>query len=209
MSRRQSLRPVRCANALPAVLALICALPAHGGASPAPAAMPVVAVPIVPSVPAAVAAALGEARLAGEGVLRWLGLRVYEARLWVGAGGIDPVRLADSAFALELRYARALAGEAIARRSHEEIARLGFGDPQRRDAWLDAMRRIFPDVAEGDRLTGIHRPGAGVSFYRNDRRIGRVDDPQFGAAFFAIWLDPRTTAPELRGRLLAGADLPR
>lgn len=215
--------------ALPIAVAIGSALLTQGHAQPAPAgalsagvspagvspagatpasASPAGALP-AGAPPTAVAAALGDARLAGEGALRWFGLRIYEARLWVGADGIDPARLASSAFALDLRYARALAGEAIARRSHEEIARLGYGDPQRRDAWLDAMRRIFPDVADGDRLTGVHRPGAGVSFYRNDRRIGRVDDPEFGAAFFAIWLDARTSAPQLRDRLLAGAGLAR
>jgi len=155
--------------------------------------------------PAAVAEALADARLAGEGVLRWLGFKVYEARLWVGGAGIEPARFAAAPFALDLRYARAFEGAAIASTSHEEIARLGFGDPQRREAWLEAMRRIFPDVGSGDRLTGVNRPGAGVSFYRNDQRIGRIDDPEFATAFFSIWLDPRTIAPQLREQLVAGA----
>ncbi len=155
-----------------------------------------------PAAPAAVASTLEDARLCGEGVLRWFGLKVYEARLWVDRDGFDPTRFARAPFALDLRYARALKGEDIARRSLEEIARLGFGDPGRRSAWFDAMRGIFPDVQDGDRLIGVNRPGSGVQFYRNDRRIGAVRDPDFAAAFFAIWLDPRTTAPELRANLL-------
>jgi hypothetical protein len=152
--------------------------------------------------PAAVASTVGDARLCGEGVLRWFGLKVYEARLWVDAKRFDPARLSGSPFALDLRYARNLDGEAIARTSLDEIARLGFGDAQRRSAWFDAMREIFPDVQDGDRLTGVNRPGSGVQFYRNDLRIGTVEDPDFAAAFFAIWLDPRTKAPELRASLL-------
>ena len=152
--------------------------------------------------PAAVASTMVDARLCGEGVLRWFGLKVYEARLWVAGDGFDPARFSRSPFALDLRYARALEGEAIAKTSLDEITRLGFGDPQRRSAWFDAMRGIFPDVRDGDRLTGVNRPGGGVQFYRNDQRIGTVADPEFAAAFFAIWLDPRTTAPALRASLL-------
>ena len=155
-----------------------------------------------PEAPAAVASAFEDARLCGEGVLRWFGLKIYEARLWVGRDGFDPSRFARAPFALDLRYARALDGEAIARTSVEEIARMGFGDPGRRSAWFDAMRGIFPDVQSGDRLIGVNRPGSGVQFYRNDRSIGAVPDPDFAAAFFAIWLDPRTTAPELRASLI-------
>src|SRR5690606_14871605 len=70
-----------------------------------------------PAAPAPVRAVLDSATLAGEGALRWLGLRIYDARLWVGQRGIDPGRLDATPFALELRYARALSGAAIAERS--------------------------------------------------------------------------------------------
>ena len=137
--------------------------------------------------------------------MRWFGLKIYEARLWIDDNGLDPDRFARAPFALDLQYSRALKGEAIARASFEEITRLGYADARRRDAWLAAMRRIFPDVADGDRLTGVNDPGGGVQFFRNDRKIGAVRDPDFSAAFFAIWLDPRTSAPELRKDLLARA----
>lgn len=154
--------------------------------------------------PAPVGGYLGEARLAGEGLLRWFGMRIYEARLWVGALPFDENRLHASTFALELRYARSLGGKAIAATSRDEIARLGLGSPAQREAWFDAMARLFPDVSAGDRLTGVHRPGRGVVFYQGDRQIGAVEDAEFGPAFFAIWLHPRTAAPELRDALLAG-----
>jgi len=134
----------------------------------------------------------------GEGTLRWFGLKIYEARLWTAGGAPDFSR----PFRLELRYARSLDGEAIAERSAEEIARLGFGTPARRAAWLDAMRRLFPDVVEGDALAGEHRPGVGASFARNGRPLGEVADPEFSRAFFSIWLDPRTSEPGLRAALL-------
>ena len=165
--------------------------------------------PAVTQAPAAVRAALAQARLQGQGVLRWFGLKIYEARLWTGGESLDPARYEQAAFALDLRYARALDGAAIAQASHKEITRLGFGSAEQRAAWLDAMHRIFPDVTDGDRITGVHLPDRGVGFYRNDVPIGRIDAPGFGRAFFAIWLDRRTVAPDVRNALLGLAGAPR
>lgn len=134
----------------------------------------------------------------GEGTLRWFGFKVYDATLWAARAQADfsaPLRL-------ELRYARALSGAAIAERSDEEIARLGFGSPEARARWLDAMRRLFPDVEAGDALAGEHLPERGARFYRNGAPLGEVPDPEFSRAFFSIWLDPRTSAPALRASLL-------
>lgn len=156
--------------------------------------------------PAAVAAHIPGARLAGEGLLRWFGLRVYEARLWTGQRPQDPEALLGTGFALELRYARTLEGRAIAAASRDEIARLGLGTPQQRAAWFEAMAGLFPDVAPGDRLTGVNLPGRGVRFYRDDRPLGGIDDPDFGPAFFSIWLHRDTAAPGLRQSLLGRSD---
>jgi hypothetical protein len=51
----------------------------------------------------------------------------------------------------------------------------------------------------------VHEPGRGARFFHNDRAIGTVDDPDFSDAFFAIWLDARTTAPSLRESLVRQA----
>ena len=63
------------------------------------------------------------------------------------------------------------------------------------------MQRIFPDVQPGDHILGLYRPD-GAHFFHNDRPIGAIDTPGFAATFFAIWLDARTSAPELRAALL-------
>jgi hypothetical protein len=179
-------------------------LAALGGAALLPPAAAAATPPEAAGVPAWVGRYVPDARAAGEGDLRWYGLRVYTARLWASGGRIAPERFADVPFALDLRYAVALEGAKIAERSAQEIERMGFGDPARRGRWQDAMKRVFPDVARGDRLTGIHAPGRGARFYLNDRAVGAVDDPEFAAAFFSIWLDPRTVAPALREALVRG-----
>jgi hypothetical protein len=156
-------------------------------------------------VPAHVGRALGDARPAGSGRLTWFGLHVYDARLFVPRTGFDARRFADHPFALELTYARKLQGRAIAERSEAEIAKLGIGTEAQRARWRQAMAALFPDVQAGQRLAGVHVPGQATEFYFDGRPIGRIDDPAFGAAFFGIWLDARTTAPDLRASLLKQA----
>lgn len=145
------------------------------------------------------------ARLAGQGSFRWFGLRIYDAQLWVGEQGFRPDAPGAAPFALDLRYARALVGAKIAAASDDEIEKLGFGTPQKRAAWRAQMEQIFPDVEDGTRITGVYLPDAGARFYRDGKPIGGIPDTEFARAFFAIWLDSRTTAASLRSALLTDA----
>ena len=145
-----------------------------------------------------------EAQLSGEGRLRWLGFSVYDARLYIPKQGFVAERFSAQPIALELRYLRGLSGQAIAERSAKEIEKLGLGTPAQRTSWLNAMRHLFPDVTEGKVLTGIHVPGKGAQFFANGQVLGRIEDEEFSRAYFAIWLDERTTAPQLRQALLSG-----
>lgn len=150
---------------------------------------------------------LADLRLAGQATLRVLGLRVYDARLFVTPKGLDPRRI-DQAFALDLRYARAFSGQDIARRSREEMRRLDRGSEAERARWQARLAELLPDVAEGEHLSAVHRPGAGTLFLHNGRPLGEVEDPAFAPAFFAIWLHPDSRAPALREALLADAGTP-
>lgn len=132
----------------------------------------------------------------GSGTFRRFGFLVYEATLW--AGGEDPRR---PPLALRLTYKRNIAGKAIAEASVKEMRQLGITDDDRLRIWGEQMERIFPDVKPEDHITGLHLP-QGARFFHNGRLIGAVGDPAFAEAFFAIWLDPRTSEPELRAALL-------
>ena len=130
----------------------------------------------------------------GSGELRRFGFLVYEAQLW---GGANP---AESPIALQLTYKRDIAGVKIVNASLDHMRDLGASDAQLA-LWGPAMARIFPDVKTGDQIVGIYRPGAATFLY-NNREIGQINDPEFARLFFGIWLDPRTTEPRLRNRLL-------
>lgn len=148
--------------------------------------------------PPLVVAQSGELRRIGAGTMRWFGLHVYDAALWVRDASWDS---ADT-FALDIVYARDITGKALAESSITEMKRVGFTDETRHARWLPAMVRMFPDVGRGDRLVGLNLKGGGAAFFNQDRSLGTIDDPVFARAFFAIWLDPRTREPQLRNRLL-------
>ena len=135
--------------------------------------------------------------------LRVWGFEVYDARLWA-MPGFAPARYAQQAFALELQYLRRLEGEAIASRSLDEMRRIGDFSEAQAQSWLTAMRAFFPDVASGQRITGVNQPGQGAAFWVNGQFAGEVKDPLFARLFFGIWLDPRTSEPKMRAQLLKG-----
>ena len=71
-------------------------------------------------------------------------------------------------------------------------------------AWRAAMRAAFPDVAPGDRLTGVHEPAQGTRFHFNGRVTGAIEDSTFARRFYAVWLGPQTSQPALRAELIGG-----
>ena len=134
----------------------------------------------------------------GTGEFRRFGFLVYEATLWAAD---DPQR---PPLALKLTYKRNIDGAAIADASVKEIRNLGLADEATLRRWGEQMRQLFPNVKPGDYLVGHYQPEA-ARFYFNDQLIGSIEDAAFARAFFAIWLDPRTSAPDLRAALLRRA----
>lgn len=140
-------------------------------------------------------------RLAGEGRLTWLGLPLYEAQLWVGEG-FEAQAFERHPLALALHYRRGFRSADIATRSIKEMRRGGDFDSARADRWRRSLEAALPDVAAGDTVLGLYRPGRGVVFFVNGQRSGEVADPAFAVPFFAIWLGPATSEPALRAALL-------
>ncbi len=154
-----------------------------------------------PAVPPEVAAAVPGATLQGSGRLRFIGLSVYDARLWRGAAPVAADWMA-APLALELIYLRGLVGKQIAERSIKEMRRQRDLTDDEATRWLAAMTQIFPDVKEGDRITGLVVPGLGARFAINGVVKGDVRDLEFAKLFFGIWLSEKTSEPALRRALL-------
>lgn len=130
----------------------------------------------------------------GTGEFRRFGFLVYEATLWAGENPLHPP------LALRLDYKRNIDGKAIAEASVKEMRRF-VSDETRLQSWGAEMRRVFPDVKPGDHILGVYQSGS-ARFYQGEQLLGTINSPGFADAFFAIWLDARTSAPDLRAVLL-------
>ena len=190
LSRRAALRALTCSMA---AAALPQALASAGSGARA-----------LTTPPTEVLRELPDARLYGSGRLRRYFFHVYDARLWTQPN-FEIARFSQLPLALELQYGRELVGSLIAERSIEEMQRAAEITPAQQRVWLAAMQRCFPDVVEGDRMTGVHLPGTAARFFVNGAFVGEVRDAEFTRLFFGIWLAPTTSEPELRAALLAGA----
>ena len=153
------------------------------------------------NLPAELQSALPAARSLGAGRLRFLGMGIYDSRLWV-PGGFNASAYAQYPFALELNYLRSLSGKLIAERSLREMRRQGNISAEREQAWLQAMLQAFPDVNAGDRITGLHTPGLGARFWFNGQPRPAIADTEFSRVFFGIWLSEASSEPQLRSQLL-------
>jgi hypothetical protein len=140
------------------------------------------------------------ARIIGTGEFRMFGFDVYNARLWSAA---QPF-VSDQPFALELIYQRRISREDLVKASVKEIKRLSGTSVSAGQLaqWQAQMQEAFVDVEAGTRLTGIYLPGQGARFFVGQQLLYEVKDPVFARVFFDIWLDPRTSNPELREQLL-------
>ena len=134
----------------------------------------------------------------GSGEMRWFGIALYQATLYVA--GRDAER---APLALQLRYRRDIPRARLVQTSIDEMRRLG-AEPAQLLRWEPELARVFPDVAEGDTITGVRVPGQGVRFFHQDSARGEIADPEFGRWFFAIWLDAKSRSPALRSLLLQG-----
>ncbi|MCM8594180.1 chalcone isomerase family protein [Accumulibacter sp.] len=155
---------------------------------------------VVQAVPDALRDAGASWRQWGSGEMRWLGIPLYRATLWV-AGAARSGDPGDSPHAVQLDYRREITRSRLVEVSVDEMRRLGASEEQL-ERWKGVLGRVFPDVRDGDTLFGVHYPGWGATFYDRQRLLGEVPDADFARYFFSIWLDPRTRNPGLRAALL-------
>ncbi len=146
-------------------------------------------------------AVLADAKHTGSARLSIWGFEIYQANLWTVAG-FSAQDYSQHAFALELEYLRNFSSEAIAKRSIQEMRRVGSFSASQSDQWLAQLRALIPDVQKGDRITGVNQPGVGTRFFVNAKATGEMRDAELARLFFGIWLSPQTSEPQLRQTLL-------
>jgi hypothetical protein len=152
--------------------------------------------------PAFITSHLSNPVMSGEGLYRWFGFRIYQARLWGSGAAVDAASPLARPLALQLTYARRFGGDDIAERSASEMRDMNAADDQSIAQWESLMRNLFPDINAGDHLTGITDANDFTHFFFNGKALRTVRDPAFTRAFFSIWLNEKTSAPGLRADLL-------
>jgi hypothetical protein len=140
----------------------------------------------------------------GSGNLRWFGVQIYEASLWTPDGRYDSLA-PGRPVALSLWYGREFSRDELLRITGTAWKLLGETSPSQQQSWLAALRGVWSDVAKGHNLTAVVVPGRETRFYDQQRLLGLVDDADFGPAFLAIWLHPRSVVGDLRVALLGGS----
>ncbi len=138
------------------------------------------------------------AELVGKGRLTYLFWSLYDLSLYAPQGKWQK----DQPQLLEFSYLRQVEGKMITERTISEIKRQGFTNEKKLADWTNSLNNIFPDVEAGSRFIIHYSPPSTTRFYDNTQEIGRIDDPEFGTVFFAIWLSEKTRASELRKKLL-------
>lgn len=146
----------------------------------------------------AILEALPGASVVGRGILSYAFWDVYKATLYAPKGRWSPAQ----PFALSIEYYRAIDGDDIADRSVQEMRKQGFNDEVKLAAWNAQMKDIFPDVKDGLILSAVYLPGKQTAFYSGGTVIGSIKGDEFGKMFFGIWLDEKTSEPDLRRALL-------
>jgi hypothetical protein len=137
-------------------------------------------------------------KVVGEAQLKVMFWKIYDAKLAAPNGEWKK----DTPFALSLTYLRDFDGEEIASRSVDEMRDIGYEDEVLLAKWFEQMRSVFPDVKEGENITGVMDKQQHTHFYHEGNLIGSIDDQSFGQAFFDIWLNEKTSEPKMRKQLL-------
>ena len=150
------------------------------------------------SVPDYVAKQVPEAQVVGNAMFTYLFWDVYDATLYAPKGKWQ----SDAPFALKLAYQRELDGKKIAQRSVDEMRKQGVSDEDALSEWQNEMVALFPDVDNGDVITGVATRNRVSEFYINGELVGKIEDESFTQAFFDIWLSEKTSEPKLRKALL-------
>ncbi len=124
------------------------------------------------------------------------GFSIYRAQLWAPKGRYIP----DQPFVLSLTYSRDIARDRLLDASLTHMQKLG-APVQDQPHWRGELENVLTDVKQGDTLSGVYRPGQGAEFFYQEKKLGELNDV-LALHFFSIWLDPRTSEPELRLALI-------
>lgn len=148
-------------------------------------------------------------------MLNGLGLRqatafkvnVYVAALYVAKSSTDPNALLGSNTPSELilQFVRNVGADDLRKGWSEGFEKNAKDQlPAMKDR-IATLNGWMGDIKTGERLTFIHKPGAGISVNVNGAVKGTIPGDDFAKAFLSIWLGADPPNPEIKAGLLGGA----
>lgn len=148
-------------------------------------------------------------------MLNGLGLRqatafkvnVYVAALYVAKSSTDPNALLGSNTPSELilQFVRNVGADDLRKGWSEGFEKNAKDQlPALKDR-IATLNGWMGDIKTGERLTFIHKPGAGISVNVNGAVKGTIPGDDFAKAFLSIWLGADPPNPEIKAGLLGGA----
>lgn len=144
---------------------------------------------------------VGSAKLS---VLFW---DIYQSTLYSTDGTFtsdDLLPECHKPLALNIQYLRDIEADELIEATADEWDKLGVLQTTYQP-WLKQLAAIWPDIHEKDELLFVTKRAEGGVFYFNQSEIGRVDSPEFTKQFLRIWLDPQSSYPKLRNKLIGRA----
>jgi hypothetical protein len=142
--------------------------------------------------------------LIGTTTFRWMSvIKVYDARLHLGAGEPPTKVFADIPVRLQLTYHRGFTAAEIIKGGDTLLARNVKAETLTalRER-LELINRAYRDVREGDRYTLTYAPGKGTTLRLNGSPLVTIPGHDFAAAYFRIWLGDDPISESMRDALL-------
>jgi hypothetical protein len=134
----------------------------------------------------------------GKGRHSWWGIQMYDATLWI----VGPQWSAAGPHALDLEPGRAVPADTLVKNAIAEMRALKVGDERKLTIWQAEMRKVIPNVQQGDQIVIFCSDTNRTLAYLNDSSTGEVDDPSFCPAVMSVWLHPQTKHQAMRKSLL-------
>lgn len=136
---------------------------------------------------------LNNAQLLGSGTFRFLGLPLYDAKLYTPGGA--PFSWNED-FGLELTYRKNLTQKALVNSTLEEIARQGNNAPTRAQ-----LEQCFQAVSKGDTYLAISQGPNAIGFWRNGRKTCTLSYSGAKRGFMSIFLGSNTRSASFTSQL--------
>ena len=150
-----------------------------------------------PLPPAVISVAPGLHRL-GTGRHTIFGIPIFDASLWI----VGTQYSSSEPHAVDLEPSVPVPPSKLVGELIEEMGDLKAADDAQREAWRALMLKALPSLGRGDQLVILVMPNGRTTMYYNGEERKSLDDPNFGAALFRVWLDPATSYQHIRNGML-------